>query len=162
LGASDAQIAVKRDAANNVVFTVEFMKDGSVGEEIVSSLHVVEVGKDDDGDTITSCMVKAVERPAGTTKAIPPVRLTKGARIALGALHDAIGEMGQPSPASNHIPARVKVVTIDQWRDRAFSKGLSTSDQPNARRMAFNRATESLFASHQVGVWDPYVWPASA
>src|SRR3984893_5877470 len=38
IGAVDAQLAVKRDAAENIVVTVERMKDGSDGETIVSKL----------------------------------------------------------------------------------------------------------------------------
>jgi len=53
-GAADAQIAVKRDAANNILATVEFMKDGPDGAQIISYLEQVAVGTDDDGDAITS------------------------------------------------------------------------------------------------------------
>ena len=57
IGAVDAQLAVKRDAAENIVVTVERMKDGSDGETIVSKLEAVDVGTDVDGDVITSCVV---------------------------------------------------------------------------------------------------------
>ena len=60
LGAADAQISVKRDAIDNVVATVEYMKDGPDGAEIVSRLESVEVGTDEDGDAITSCVVEPV------------------------------------------------------------------------------------------------------
>jgi len=48
MGALDAQIAVKRDTADNIIATVELMKDGSQGDEFASRLEVVEVGMDDD------------------------------------------------------------------------------------------------------------------
>ena len=44
MGAVDAQIAVKRDAADNIIATVEFMKDGPQGDEFASRLEVVEIG----------------------------------------------------------------------------------------------------------------------
>jgi hypothetical protein len=44
-GAVDAQLAVKRDAANNVVVTVEWMRNGPEGEPIVSRLDPFEVGR---------------------------------------------------------------------------------------------------------------------
>ena len=56
-GAADAQIAVKRDINGNIGVTVEFLKDGEAGETIASKLDSVEVGTDEDGDTITSCFV---------------------------------------------------------------------------------------------------------
>jgi hypothetical protein len=60
-GAAEAQISVARDVADNVVVTVECMKDGEPGEVIVSKLERVEVGVDDDGDPITSCIVVEAE-----------------------------------------------------------------------------------------------------
>ena len=52
-------------------------------------------------------------------------KLTKGAKIALAALHEAIGECGEVPPASNHIPPGVKAVTVKQWRDYAYRGGIS-------------------------------------
>jgi RecA-family ATPase len=57
MGAADAQLTVRRDPADNIVVTVEYMKDGPASEEIVCRLEAVEVGEDTDGDLITSCVV---------------------------------------------------------------------------------------------------------
>jgi len=51
-GAVEAQLAVTRDAAGNVVDTVEYMKDGPEGATVVSHLEAVEVGNDEDGEPI--------------------------------------------------------------------------------------------------------------
>jgi hypothetical protein len=51
-GTVDAQLAVKRDAAGNIVVTVECMKDGPEGEVVASRLDRVELGIDEDGDPI--------------------------------------------------------------------------------------------------------------
>ena len=69
-GAADAQVAVKRDQTDNILATVEFMKDGPEGDQIVSVLTIVEVGLDEDGETLTSCIVEdaADSRCAATTK----------------------------------------------------------------------------------------------
>jgi hypothetical protein len=66
-GAVDAQIAVKRDAAGNIVATVEWMKDGAEGEVILSKLDVVDVGTDTDGEPITS-RGRARGRTAGSQR----------------------------------------------------------------------------------------------
>ena len=60
-GAADAQLSVSRDAGGNIVMTVEYMKDGAEGDAIVSRLETVEVGRDEDGDPITSCVVLPTE-----------------------------------------------------------------------------------------------------
>jgi hypothetical protein len=79
-GAADAQLAVKKDFNENVVVTVEYMKDGKSGDTIVSRLELIEeVGLDDDGDSIASCVVVSSESPAAagkTTKQISPNQQT--------------------------------------------------------------------------------------
>ncbi len=158
IGALDAQIAVKRDAADNIIATVELMKDGPQGEEFVSRLESVEVGIDDDGEKITSCVIYSVEGAEPTRAATKP-KMPKGARIALDALHEAVGDGGRPAPASNHIRAGTSVVTIEQWRQQAYKRGISTSDKESGPRMAFARASEFLIATKQAAVWDGLAWP---
>ena len=159
IGALDVQIAVKRDAAGNILATVEQAKDGAIGLEIVSRLVVVEVGRDDDGDPITSCVVEPVGEPASAAKAAKKrKRLPEGAQIALRALREALDELGEVPPASNHIPPKVKTVTIEQWRERAYRLGVSGFSQARARQLAFQRAHSILVTARQVAVWEPYVW----
>jgi hypothetical protein len=57
-GAVEAQIGVKRDAAGRIIAAVEYMKDGPEEGQVVSKLKVVEVGIDEDGEPITSCVVE--------------------------------------------------------------------------------------------------------
>src|SRR5262249_40585497 len=123
MGALDVQIGVVRDTVKNIVATVEHMKDGQEGDQITSRLEVVEVGTDTDGDVITSCIIAPVEGTTPTRKAAVS-RLTKGAKIALEALHYAIGECGEVPPASNHIPGKEKTVSVDQWRTYALMRGI--------------------------------------
>lgn len=69
IGAVDAQIAVKKDRADNVIATVEEMKDGESGAIFASRLERVVVGIDEDGEEITSCIVVAVDAVGGSSKA---------------------------------------------------------------------------------------------
>ena len=59
--AIDAQIAVKRDASENIVATLELSKDGEAGAENVSPLVPAEVGRDQDGEPIRSCIIVEVD-----------------------------------------------------------------------------------------------------
>jgi hypothetical protein len=158
LGAVDAQISIKRDPADNIVATVEWMKDGPQGNEIVSRLRQVEVGIDEDGEPITSCVIEPIEGAAPNRATIPKPKLTKGAKIALTALYEAISELGKAPPASNHIPPNVKAVAVSQWREYAYRQGISGSDEPRAAQLAFRRAHETLVAAKLVAVWEPYAW----
>jgi AAA domain len=157
-GAVDAQLAVKRDTANNIIVEVEWMKDGEEGDTVASRFEVVEVGADSNGQPITSCVVVPADDIVITTKA-KPAKLPKAAQTALRALKEAVSELGAVPPASNHIPPRVPVVTLDQWRDYAYRRGISTSGEAPALRQAFKRASEHLIAGAQVAAWDGRVWP---
>ena len=63
---------MRRDINGSIGVTVEFLKDGEAGETIASKLESVEVGTDEDGDTITSCVVVETDQPTATTPPIAP------------------------------------------------------------------------------------------
>jgi len=104
-GAAEAQVAVKRDHAQNIVATVEYVKDGPEGETFASSLEVVDVGVDDDGDPITSCIVTpATAEPTTTTGgALKPNQQTMLTILAEG------GPSG---------------MTVEEWNERARAVGI--------------------------------------
>jgi hypothetical protein len=161
-GAADAQLSVSRDAADNIIVTVEYAKDGPQGDTVVSRLEVIEVGSDDDGEPITSCVVVPVEAVAAPQAEAKRKRGPKAAQTALRALGEAVDEIGQPAPASNHIPAGVKVITLEQWREYAYRRGISASSEPRARQKAFKTNSDFLIAEGLVGVWDDSVWPCGS
>jgi hypothetical protein len=105
-GAAEAQLAVKRDGAGNVIVTVEWMKDGPEGDTITSALETVEVGQDANGETITSCVVVPSEASAMTEARGP--RLTPNQQSMLGILDDA-GKDG---------------LTLEDWNAKARDNGL--------------------------------------
>jgi AAA domain len=155
-GAADAQLAVKRDASGNVIVKVEFMKDGSEGAEIVSELKLVELGTDDDGDPITSCVVVAPEVDTATSNA---GEVSGAAKVALEALHEALAECGQVVPDS-HIPAHTRTVPVVRWRRYCEAKTIAKTDDPDNKRRAFVRASNKLQNLKIIGVWNDLVWVA--
>ena len=114
------------------------------------------IGQDEYGDPISAPVV--VERSCSPKQQAKKAKLSSGARTALNALQEAISEVGAIPPASNHIPVATKAVTIEQWRSYAYRLGISSSTEPRARRLAFERATIALTAARFVGVWEPHVW----
>jgi AAA domain len=156
-GAADAQLAVKRDGGGNIVVTVEFMKDGTEGDSIASRLESVEIGIDEDGESITSCVV--VQSEASCAKA--PKRgktLSKSAQIALTALQRAVTKAGEQPPPSNHIPPNVRTVSVSLWREYAYGLGISGSDEQRAKQKAFKAGAEALLAAEIVGAWQEHRW----
>jgi hypothetical protein len=159
-GAADAQIRVERDDADNVVATVEWMKDGPEGDQIVSRLDLVEVGTDEDGDPLTTCVVIPANGQSCVSTGSKQRRLTKAGKNALRALNEAMAAAGEPAPKSTHIPQTVTVTTLEVWRDYAYRMGISASQEPRAKQTAFKRASELLIRDGFVAEWDPYVWLA--
>jgi hypothetical protein len=106
-GAADAQLSVTRDASDSIIVEVEFLKDGAAGEIIASRLKPVDVGKDVDGETISSCVVT----PADVPKIIDAgPKLTKNQQTMYSILRDA-GPGG---------------LTADQWNERLREVGIGT------------------------------------
>jgi hypothetical protein len=155
-GAADAQLAVKRDGGGNIFVTVEFMKDGTEGESIASRLELIEVGTDQDGEPITSCVVV----PSNANRINSPKRqkLSKSAQIALKALQRAVTDAGQQPPGSNNIPQDVRTVSVSLWRRYAYELGISGSDEERAKQAAFKRGAEALLAAEMVGAWGEHRW----
>lgn len=93
----------------------------------------------DDGEVMTSCVLRRVEGIAADTK---PLR---GARkVALDTLTEAGG--GDP-------------VHIDAWREAAYSSGISPTSSSDAKKKAFQRAVSDLREAGRVDTLNDYWWP---
>jgi hypothetical protein len=157
LGALDTTISVVKGDAGRAA-TVVKANDSEEGERVAFTLEGVPIGQDSDGNVTTAPLVVPLENPPA--RAVGSGRLSKAAQIALRALVEALNEQGQPAPASNHIPAGVKVVDVSTWRQQAYRRGISTSDEERAKQQAFKRASEHLISAGRVGIWDRSVWLA--
>jgi hypothetical protein len=62
-GAAEAQLSVTRDASDAIIVEVEFLKDGAAGDIVASRLKPVDVGKDLDGEVISSCVITPTAFP---------------------------------------------------------------------------------------------------
>jgi AAA domain/Bifunctional DNA primase/polymerase, N-terminal len=157
-GAVDGQIAVKKDESGLIECRVEYMKDGAEGEVQLSRLKVVDLGKDNDGDTITSCVIESAndERTMEQRKQ----KLSEHASQHLRELHNCLAEVGVILSPNDIIPRNTKIVTVDQWRSRCYATSITDSEQPDTKRKAFGRAAKELQAMRVIGVWNDMVWVA--
>jgi len=150
--AADVQIAIERDVADNIVATVELMKDGLSGEQIVSKLKPVVVGTDPDGDEITSCVIEPVnDAPVKKTR-----QWSTQIELARRALAHVIAEQGEQNPI---IPAGLRGVPVGDWRHECYRRGIG-GEEKDAKRKAFGRAKEKLAVCGVIGERDDIVWIA--
>jgi hypothetical protein len=63
----DTEIELKADGLVRVALTTK-QRDMQNGKKIAFTLDAVELGKDDDLDAITSCIVTPTNIPEGTTR----------------------------------------------------------------------------------------------
>lgn len=152
-GAVDAQIAVKKAEDGTIGATLEFMKDGPEGAEIGSRLDVIEVGADEDGDPITSCVVV----PAEPAAKVPG--LSAKERRAIEILRDCLVDQGRTVRNQRDIP-NVTLVELTAWREALRRRGVTDGDKPANERSQFRRLQESLDTKGFIRVLDGLVWEA--
>jgi hypothetical protein len=157
-GAVDAQLSVKRDGMENIVVTVEMAKDGPQGDTITSRLEPVEVGTDEDGEPITSCVVHEAEGAGGKPRKMP--KLTGAETVALQAIHEALADNDVTHPGLPQIPRGIPLTKTGIWRQYSYRKGISASAEDRARQAAFKRGYEGLQRKGVIAVWYEYVWLA--
>ncbi len=158
LGAVDTSIAIEK-AGSSRTATVVKNNDGEDGACITFALESIILAIDPETGEQTTAPVVKPAIASGDIKQTQTTRLPPSAKIALRALHDAIDDHGEIPPASNYIPAGVKCVTLDHWRETAYRKGVAGSDLPRARQAAFKRALETLVAGNRVAISEPHAWP---
>jgi hypothetical protein len=152
LGAADTVIEVQKLDGRRVARVVK-QKDAADGVEVGFDLEVVELGEDDEGEPITTCVVAQIAGDAPTNSRRRP----KGnAGIVFGALERAIEDGGEDAPDSRHFPPGVRVVSTETWRRYAYEMMAEASN--DARQKAFKRAYDSLINTSHVATWGGKKW----
>jgi hypothetical protein len=155
--AVDTELEVVRDETSGVATaTIVKQRDGPTEGEFVFRLHQVELGRNLDGDLVTSCVVEPVEQPAGAIKK-KRAPLSGQQSIAMQQLDNAIITAGTIPPFSTHIPPNTRCVDEAVWRSYCYSAGIS-SGKDRARQQAFNRAATALQKINRIGRWNELIW----
>ena len=140
--ALDAAVLVSREGDVRS-WKVDKAKDGKDGETHRFVLQVVEVGTDEDGDVITSCVV-VPDTSQPTTYEKP---LTTNQKLGLQSFHEAASEHGGIDEQGNFLGLH-----LSNWRP-AFYR-LSSADSDTAKKKAFERARKDLIERGRLAVKD--------
>jgi hypothetical protein len=127
--ALDAAIEVKR-SGDDREWSVAKAKDGADGKAHPFMLEVVDMGEDEDGDPITSCVIRPSAGAGVRTKP-----LTQAQQMGMDAFMAA---------ASANIGAEDQSVhaRVDQWRVEFFRR--STADTEGGKRSSFSKVRNEL------------------
>jgi hypothetical protein len=151
-GADDAQIAVERNDDGVIAAKVEHMKDAEAGAVLASKLERVELGEDDDGDPLSSCVIVPTEIVAKDK----PKKLPTGQQCGLNALKKVIADgMTVQPPAGHPFKADWAVVESEKWRQEFYDT--YPGDKPVTKRQALFRATLDLEKAGFIALWKQYV-----
>lgn len=150
-GAVDTEIELTRDGPT---ITAQTRKQRDMpGEKTFHyTLRSVLLGEDQDGDPVTSCVVKPTDAPANQ----PPV-VTGQALIALQAFGDALAQHGAIRGGDLFPPNR-QCVSLEHWRQFCDRHGLTDGSSGSAARTAFGRAWKALQERQIVRVIDGFAW----
>ena len=133
-------------------------RDFGTGEGYPFDLEAVTLGHDQDGDPITSCVVRHRDDSPGERRE----RLTDTERKGLETLREAIKAHGIYPPSEvfqrNRFSGGVKVVQEEFWRDIYYRRRTSPNDSPEARKKAFQRVRDKLQLSRLMQADEGYYW----
>lgn len=155
--ATDTEIEVSRDPASKMsVARITKQKELPTDGEFAFALKVIDLGQDEDGDTVMSCIIAPADREA---TAMRKRTLPNRARFALETLTDVIVRYGTkaPSALAEHIPHGTTVATVMAWREEFQARSV-TDEKPDTLSKAFRRAVEVLQSAGLVAVRKDYVW----
>jgi AAA domain len=127
-------------------------------------LEAFELGRDEDGEPITTAIVttELTVAPTSTSAADSDEKklsLKQIPQTALCALHECIADGAAPRPVDEHVPAAVTGVTMKVWRSRL--EKLSIINAKGNPREQFRRIHVTLKNAGLIGIWEDFVWPVT-
>lgn len=150
--AIDTEIELSRDDVGVITAEVTKQRDGPTGYRFDYTLRQVELGRDQDGDAVTTCVVEPLEGSSGRSTAVPAAALS-----ALDILVEMLAEQGERKrrpeyPSGPCVPVHV-------WRDACSEPGrVSSSDDPENRRRAWRKCRDQLEAAKEICIRNDLVW----
>lgn len=143
-------------------------KDGEAGKRWRFVLPAVEIGRDADGDPVTSCVVRPpnIDGEPGETggKADAGLKLSPQGEIFLRAVYEAVDQHGESAPAILRVPQGTTVV---RWKfvaeafGRMAFEGADEGDpqkRQNAISQAMKRHGEKLMQLRVIMRESPFIW----
>lgn len=158
LGDVDMLVQIEGDGVKVAKLTKA--NDMPEGELTSFTLETYSFGEDEDGDPITTAIVSRdmPERGAGDTA--KRGKISDRHKVALSALDNAVSDFGQNLPAAMQMPAGLKFVSLDQWRNALLSRGILSRDDAHIRQ-SFYKLRVAMDGKRLIGVKEDMVWRAT-
>jgi hypothetical protein len=149
--------AKDRDGRDIRTARISKQKDGEEGAKWRFVLvGGIEVGRDSDGDLMTSCVVGAPNGDSHAEQTGSGWRQSDGERLAIQALEQALIEHGENPPASLGLPYGIRVVNFKHWLT-AYARRSFHDDETLAKK-ALAHSGARLLSRGKIGRHAPFVW----
>jgi hypothetical protein len=157
LGDVDVMVQISGEA----IKVAEVTKANDQPERVLAEfkMQVIETGRDEDGDPVTTSIVSTDSGdapPATAARKKPKLKLADEPKAGLRTLLECIADAEAPTPADEHVPATAKGVTLTTWRDR-LEKTRIINPKGNPRQ-EFQRIHVTLKNAAVIGIWEEFVW----
>jgi hypothetical protein len=159
---ADLALEVIRDREAGVrTMRVAKVKDGADGREVGFSLLPVDLGVDEDGKAVTSCVVVAAgeggEAGRGRAERAPPRRLAAGQALYLRVLDEAILHRGGLLPPGEFVPRNMRGVDREAFR-RLYRAVRGPDETSEAVRKARQRDGDALQGAGLIAAHEGWMW----
>lgn len=151
--ATDAEIEVSHEAESKIItVSVTKQRDYATDGDFGFTLRRIELGQDEDGDAITSCVVE----PTEGERAKRPKQPTGVAKLGLAQLNNCLADQSVDLPRDANIPLGLKGVTLEAWKTYLLAAAI-INHEGNPREQ-FRRIRVTLQSTGIIGVWNDFVW----
>lgn len=155
LAATDTEIEISVESAARTA-RVTKQRDYECTGTYAFTLKVVELGHNQRGKAVTSCVVEKVGEHTACAVAVRRLRTGHNKR-ALEVLADLVATSGQEGHSG--VPTGYSSVPEKWWRERFYDRAMPGAEA-EAKKKAFRRAADALIADRSVGMAAARVWCA--
>lgn len=152
-GACDCELNVADRAIR-----VAKQRDGAADAVHGFDLKVIELGHDEDGDAVTSCVAVEADAPEGRKKPLSPSQ-----QIALSTLQNLIAKHPRELPDGPNYPTKKSGfghqfgASLSGFREEFYNR-CEGGQSPDTKSRAFRRALKELQAIGKVAIYGDWIW----
>jgi phage/plasmid primase-like uncharacterized protein len=162
-GAIETSLVVSSDAETGVrTLLCKKQKDAEDGWKVQFKLKVIELGEDEDGDPVTSCIVVPVETGQEVVEAKRGPSLSATQRQALNELHATLEahRIGLPNdfPIERRGNFDRGLVTSRKVFQERWTAIAASDKSPEVAAATFRRVITDLQNKGLAGCWNDFIW----
>jgi hypothetical protein len=151
--AIDTEMQVANDKnSGRISIEVKKQRDGRTGDKFYLALEAVEIGVDDDGEKISSCVAISANVPAHEK-----TKLTGAKNRAVDILNKCLIESGKKRRVGEG-SSEVICVTSGEYRQALRQGNISKADKPDDINRTVRRTIDELNKAKITVCYDDYIW----